>query len=137
MKAQLSISPCQRITWDKNMKKVLIIDDDLSILEAMKLAVEMHGYQVVTLSNAEDAEARVIQVKPDIVLLDVLLSGIDGRDIAYKIKKDPNTKTIPVIMLSASPQTDRSSRDFGADDFLAKPFELHELFKLIDKYLKV
>jgi len=117
------------------MKKVLIIDDDTSILEALKVAVEMQGYQVFTISNGEEAENKIFDIEPDLILLDVLLSGLDGRDIAYKIKNTVETKDIPIIMLSASPQTDRSSRDFGADDFIAKPFELKELFEILKKYL--
>jgi CheY-like chemotaxis protein len=118
-----------------NMKKIMIVDDDLSILDALKVAVELKGYSVTTLSTGEGVDERMREVKPDLLLLDVLLSGLDGRDIAYGIKKDPVLREIPIIMLSASPSTDRSARDFGADDFIAKPFELDQLYSAIEKQL--
>ena len=119
----------------KRNKKILVIEDDSLLANILIDSITRGGYEAINVLDGLQALDTAKKIKPDLILLDVLLSGLDGRDIAYKIKNTVETKDIPIIMLSASPQTDRSSRDFGADDFIAKPFELKELFEILKKYL--
>ena len=114
------------------VKNVLLIDDDPDILEAVSIMLEYGGYQVSNLSNP----AELMTMKeglPDIILLDILLSGIDGRNVCKHLKTNESTRKIPVILLSASKDIELSARHAGADDFLAKPFEMNDLFDKIGK----
>lgn len=109
------------------MKKVLIIEDDEGIIEAMQLAIEMLGYSVKTLSKGDTVVQTVIEFKPDVIMLDLLLSGMDGKEICKKLKSTPETSHVPVIMLSAHPTAKLSAKEAGADYFLPKPFDVNEL----------
>ncbi len=112
-------------------KKILVIDDEIDILEFLAEILELEGYTVVTIDRADHAEQLLTADLPDLILLDVLLSGKDGRDIVKKLKHQAETRHIPVIMFSAHPNAEETARAAGADDFLAKPFELDELLKKI------
>jgi CheY-like chemotaxis protein len=72
---------------------------------------------------------------PDLLLLDIWMSGIDGRDICKELKQKENTKKIPIVLISASREIERSALEAGADDFLAKPFEIDDLLEKIEKHL--
>lgn len=116
------------------MKKILIIDDETSILQAITVALEMKGYEVETSTDGSRAET-VVDSPPDIILLDMLLSGTDGGDVVKFLKGDPRTRDIPVIMFSAHPSAGAESKAVGADDFLAKPFGIYELLETIERNL--
>lgn len=116
------------------MKKILIVDDDRGILEALHLILESEGYFVKTASNAQETFESLENFQPDVVLLDVLLSGEDGRDICKKIKKTHTVSSTPVLMMSAHISAKDSSITNGADGFLAKPFGIGELLEKIAVY---
>ena len=108
----------------------MIADDDPGIVDAVEMLLEFEGY---TVSSTVDG-ATVLDMKdelPDLLLLDIWMSGEDGRDICKQLKKEALTKNIPVIMISASRDIKESALAAGADDFLAKPFEMDELLKKI------
>ena len=111
-------------------KKIMIADDDPGIVDAIEMLLEFEGYQV---SSTIDGST-VLDMKhelPDLLLLDIWMSGEDGRDICKKLKQEDATKDIPVIMISASKDIKESAMAAGADDFLAKPFEMNELLSKI------
>lgn len=112
-------------------KKILVVDDDEDILEPLALLLEGHGYTVETIVKGEQTERKVASFKPDLVLLDILMSGSDGRAICKQLKAVKATKKIPVILMSAHPGASKDSIDAGADAFIAKPFETDELLKKI------
>lgn len=113
------------------MKKIFIADDDEAIVDATSMMLEMVGYEVsYTLNGA--AIQLAAENKPDLILLDIWMSGIDGRDVCRIIKATPQTKDIPVLMISASRHIRESALASGADDFLAKPFEMAVLLEKID-----
>ncbi|MES2829861.1 MAG: response regulator transcription factor [Bacteroidota bacterium] len=115
-----------------NTKKIFIADDDEAIVDATTIMLEAMGYDVTyTLNGSEVADA--MNEKPDLLLLDIWMSGVDGRDICRQIKANPNTNGIPVLMVSASRQIMQSALDCGADDFLAKPFEMNTLLDKIER----
>jgi DNA-binding response OmpR family regulator len=115
-------------------KKVLIVDDDAGILDAISLILEDAGYNILSISDGTIVFKKLEQFKPDMILLDVLLSGSDGRVICKELKNNTATKVIPVVMISAHPTAKLSINDYGADGFLAKPFEAEELLTTIAKY---
>lgn len=115
------------------MKKVLLIDDDESILDAISLILEDEGYLIKTTLKGEEAYHTVAEFMPDVILLDVLLSGKDGREICKNLKANPSLKHIPIILISAHPNAEKSIKTCGADYFLAKPFDTEILLKTVKK----
>ena len=117
-------------------KTILVIDDDESILEAVKLMLEVAGYGVDTLTkNGQLLKKRLAKGFPNLILLDVLLSGFDGRHIAKELKTNKKTTAIPLIMMSAHPHADRTCLEAGADAFIAKPFDIDDLLGMVEKYM--
>lgn len=116
-------------------KKVLIIDDDKDILEPLELLLSSEGYTVDTTTKGEQTFTKIAEFKPDLILLDVLMSGTDGRTICKKIKGDAETKKIKVVMMSAHPSAKFDAKGSGADDFIAKPFEISELLAIVKNNL--
>jgi|SRR5579859_2223535 len=119
----------------RTQKKILVIDDELDILEFLQELLEQEDYTVVTIDKAEYLEKLHDEGLPDLILLDVLLSGKDGREIVKHLKSQQETRHIPVIMFSAHPSAEGTARAAGADDFVAKPFELDELLEKVAHYL--
>ena len=116
-------------------KKILVVDDEPDILEFLEVILEDEGYRVAVANKGEYLEKLDNGNLPDLILLDVLLSGQDGREIVKRLKGQERTKDIPVIMFSAHPSAERTARKAGAEDFLAKPFDVDILLAKIAKYL--
>lgn len=115
--------------------KVLVVDDDKDILEALQIILEREKFTVTTVFKGEETYRKVNEFKPNLILLDVLMSGNDGRTICKKIKSDTKTKHIPIILMSAHPSAARDYAQFGGNNFIAKPFEIEDLIKMIKKYI--
>jgi DNA-binding response OmpR family regulator len=116
--------------------RILVIDDDSGILEVVKIILEDHGFEVIILNNAMSWEDSIKEAKPDLILLDLWMPGIDGGELCTKIKKMEGFKKIPLIMLSASAYTEKVSTTCGANDYLTKPFELSDLLDVVKRNLK-
>ncbi len=121
---------------EQQAKKILVVDDDPDILDALKFLLEFDGYEVKTTEKGEYAEnlRDTNGGLPDLIILDVLLSGKDGRLICQKLKSQLDTKHIPIIMISAHPNAKQSVAAVGADDFMAKPFDADELLSMVMKH---
>lgn len=117
------------------MKKVLVVDDDRDILEAIQLILTSGGYDSLVTTKGDEAYKKIGEYKPHLILLDVLLSGNDGRTICKALKHDSKTKHIPIIMVSAHPSAEASVRKSGADSFVAKPFSIKGLLGEVEKYI--
>ncbi len=117
-------------------KKVLVADDDTAILEVVTYMLEDAGYDVKTTVD-EQTEAMAQQYVPNVILLDIWMSGMDGRKICKSLKTHKSTKHIPIIMISANKDTKKFAKESGADSFLAKPFEMEELLAKVAKYVNV
>lgn len=115
-------------------KNIIVVDDDLDILEAISLMLEDAGYTVTTNSKGDLIELLDVNDLPAMIILDMLLSGSDGRDIARQLKAQEYTKHIPVIMLSAHPKAEQEAQLSGVDDFLSKPFEMDELLEKVARF---
>ena len=116
------------------MKKILVVDDDESILELVQFVLENEGYKVQTSSNGACFQQLHGEL-PDLILLDILLSGEDGREICRQLKSSEQTKHIPVIFFSAHFSAGDITAMSGADAFLPKPFHLGDLIALVKRYL--
>ncbi len=114
-------------------KKILVADDDPAIVDSMKTILEMEGYEVDTTEDGGDVY-KLSGNFPDLMLLDIRMSGYDGREICRYLKQKPKTRNIPIIMISANLDMQQSARDSGADDFIAKPFNLDDLLSKVKKY---
>src|SRR5947209_10868289 len=124
-----------RTCMQSQQKKILVVDDEPDILEFLQVILEEEGYVVATTDKGEYVEKLHDGGLPDLILLDVLLSGKDGRDIVKQLKRQEETKHIPVIMFSAHPSAEETARACGADDFLPIPFEIDVLLNIIANYL--
>jgi DNA-binding response OmpR family regulator len=124
------------IDMEQQAKRILVVDDDPDILDALQFMLEYAGYEVKTTEKGEYAEnlRATNGGLPDVIILDVLLSGKDGRLICQKLKSREETKRIPIIMISAHPNAKQSVAAVGADDFLAKPFDMDDLLTKIAQY---
>lgn len=118
-----------------SQKKILVIDDDQDILNFLDDLLQMEGYQVAVSPKVDFLENPYNEDWPDLILLDVFLSGKDGRDLVKQLKKQRETRQIPIIMFSAHPIAEETARAAGADDFLAKPFDLDDLLAKVQVYL--
>lgn len=115
-------------------KKILVCDDDQSILEVVEIVLTSNNYQVSTLTNGKAIQKKVIDLQPDVILLDLWMPGIDGKEITKLLKSNDQTKNIPIIILSALNDTEKIAHSIGADNFLAKPFDINDLLKMVEKY---
>ena len=116
-------------------EKILVVDDDQNICELLRLYLTKEGYQVTLASDGEDALNQYGQVKPDMVLLDVMMPKLDGWEVCRRIRKEGDT---PVIMLTAKGETfDKVlGLELGADDYIIKPFDSKELVARVKAVLR-
>ncbi|MGX5689688.1 response regulator receiver domain-containing protein [Arcticibacter tournemirensis] len=118
-------------------KKILAVDDNPAILDALNDILSFEGYEVVTLSDGSFIFEAIAESHPDLILLDVMLDNLDGRDICHAIKDDRNTNHIPVILISATHNLQDTLKNEGApNDFIAKPFDIDFLLTKIDTQLR-
>jgi len=121
---------------NEKMKKILVVDDNQEILEVIELILELEGYQVSALIDANHFNERLTAFKPDLILLDVMLGSLDGRDLCNSLKADKVTVNIPVIMISASHNlNDMQNRVCYPNDFIAKPFDIDNLISKVNQQL--
>jgi CheY-like chemotaxis protein len=118
---------------DGHPKTVLIADDDLAIVDVLGILLEEEGYAVAMITGG-DVIQETQRVQPDVILLDVRLSGQDGREICRSLKRQDETKGIPIILVSANHDLPAIAQEAGADDHLAKPFDIDDLLTKIAIY---
>src|SRR5258708_38816775 len=115
-------------------KRILVADDDPAIVDCLQIILEEANYVVETASNG-DTIPKVKRFQPDLILLDVWMSGEDGRTICKNLKSQEQTKHIPIIMISATSYIEESTKKAGAEDFLPKPFQMNELLARVEKFV--
>jgi CheY-like chemotaxis protein len=119
------------------MAKILVIDDDPDVRAVISMVLKKQGYEVDTASRREEALAKLEGGLPSLILLDVLLSGADGRELCREIKTNEKTSSIPVIMLSGHPGAANKLESYGADDFVAKPVNTQALLQKLTHQMNV
>ncbi len=114
-------------------KTVLIVDDEAAIREMVSLALETAKFNVLEASDSQEGRAIIIDSQPDVVLLDWMMPGTTGLELLRRLRRDPLTEKIPVILLTAKTSEDSkiTGLDSGADDFISKPFSPKELVSRI------
>jgi CheY-like chemotaxis protein len=115
-------------------KKILVADDDPGIIDAMQILLEDEGYEVITTTDGETI-LKMYEQKPDLVFLDIWMSGMNGNVICRKLKEDKETRDIPIIIFSANRDTEEISMECGADGFLSKPFEVKDLMQIVRNHV--
>ncbi|MDP4285939.1 MAG: response regulator [Bacteroidota bacterium] len=118
------------------MKRVLIVDDNNDILWVVGLILKKYGFDVITTLKGEEVLAKTKTFSPQLILLDVFLSGIDGIEVCNQLKSAPETKDIPVIMFSAHTDFKELKKFCKADDFVSKPFDAGELVQKINSQIE-
>lgn len=110
-------------------RTILIVDDEEPIRDMLRLALEMADYTCLEADNAQSAHSLIIDHKPDLILLDWMLPGTSGIELARRLKKDELTASIPIVMLTAKGEEDNKVQglEAGADDYITKPFSTREL----------
>ena len=119
-------------------KHLLIVDDEVDITETVKIRLEYNGYTVSLAYDGLDGIEKARTKKPDLILLDILMPHLDGFEVCRRLQKIPETKDIPVIMLTAvkTEETLQKAREAGAQDYVLKPFESAELVEIVRFYLE-
>ena len=117
------------------MKKILVVDDDVDILALVQMILTMHDFSVDAISKWENIPDSLVNFHPDLILLDISLIGADGRIICKQLKQSNDSKDIPVILFSANTEMGNNYREYQAEDFIAKPFEMAYLVKTIRHYV--
>ena len=116
------------------MKKVLVVDDDPDILEVFELALESENYTVYPLLSPRFIFKTIKEFNPDLIILDIMLNGMDGREVFKQLKSSPETDKIPVIMASARyKESYISSQKHNPDDYLEKPFNMTEMLQKVNR----
>ena len=117
---------------------VLVIEDEASLTTLLRYNLESQGFRVASIANGGDAMGAIAAATPDLVLLDWMLPGVSGIEICRKIRRDPQTRALPVILLTArGEESDRvRGLDCGADDYVVKPFGVAELIARIGAVLR-
>jgi DNA-binding response OmpR family regulator len=120
---------------NNNAIKILLVDDEPDLLGIVELVLVKKGFRVTALESPPSVDD-LLKVDPDVVFLDLLLKGQHGVDICQRIKADPRSKDIPVVIVSAhtAPEVKEACEACQADDFLTKPFDIHELGRKAQLY---
>jgi CheY-like chemotaxis protein len=112
--------------------KLLIVDDEVAILEALTDILSVEGYEVATAANGAEGLKRASVERPDLILLDLMMPVMDGQEMLRRLKEDPNLRAIPVVVMSAGRVT---KAELQGSHFLAKPFELDDLLDTVNAEL--
>lgn len=120
------------------MKRILIIEDDVIMRENTAEILELADYEVKTAPNGKAGSILAKEIKPDLIICDIMMPELDGYGVLHILSKDPNTSSIPFIFLTAKAEKSemRKGMDLGADDYLTKPFEETELLNAIETRLR-
>lgn len=117
-------------------KSVWVVDDDLSILEVTRIVLEDAGFNVKAIPNDRLLMEALHKEQPCLILLDIYLSGVDGRDVSKQIKSLPEIKNIPIIMMSAATDLRNKTKEGHADGFIKKPYDIFSLVEMINKHIR-
>jgi two-component system response regulator MprA len=133
----------QGATWQAGQEKqpplkVLVVDDEDNIIELIRLGLRYEGFQVEVASDGEQGITLAQRINPDLVILDLMMPGIDGLEVTRRLRSNPTTRDVPILMLTAKDEVgDRIlGLQTGADDYLTKPFDFYELLERIKAILR-
>ena len=117
-------------------ERILVVDDDSGIGEMLQTLLEFYGFQVVVTEKPDQTEELIEKHDIDLVMLDMLISGVNGTDVCARLRKNEATENTPVLMMSALHDAGPKCKKAGADDFIAKPFEMEDLVETINELMQ-
>ena len=119
-------------------RTIFIADDELDFVSTLKSRLEFEGFVVITAADGKEALQRITDEKPDLILLDIMMPTMNGYQVCRELKTNPDTRPIPVLMLTAkSQESDRFwGKEAGADDYVTKPFDMEDLIEKIGGLLE-
>lgn len=119
-------------------KRILIVDDETELAYAIQIRLKQAGYEVLTAYDGFEGLEKARKENPDLILLDILMPGMDGYQMLRKLKENNQTKSIPVIMLTAKSQLEdvTQATNLGVEDYIVKPFDYLAMLGKIKKALK-
>ncbi|MES2684501.1 MAG: phosphate regulon transcriptional regulator PhoB [Pseudomonadota bacterium] len=119
-------------------KQILVIEDEASIRDMLRFALERAEFRITTAANAQEARLRIAESCPDLILLDWMMPGLSGVEYAKELKNGATTKDIPIIMVTARAEEEDKVRalNIGADDYVSKPFSFPELIARIQAVMR-
>ncbi len=116
-------------------KTIILVEDDESFSEALRINLEYEGYTVISLSNGKTLKAHIQQNFPALIIIDYRLPGKNGSKLIKEIKSQAATKNVPVFLMSANQKNmQQLAKDVGAEIFLGKPFEIDEFISQVNRY---
>ena len=121
-----------RIPGKTMVDKVLVVDDEVKILSFVRMSLRLSGYQVITTTSGEESLELIQSEKPDLLVLDIFMPGIDGFEVLRRLR---TVSELPVIMMSSHSSASGQGLSLGASNFLAKPFRPYELVQRITALL--
>ena len=120
---------------NKTANRILVLDDDPDIGIMIKIMLEYKGYSVILTDRADKAADIIRTNEINLLIMDMLLSGVNGTDVCTGLKQNSLTSSTPIMMISAHPNAKQICMDAGADDFISKPFDMQDLIARIDRLL--
>ncbi|MEW6101686.1 MAG: response regulator [Candidatus Omnitrophota bacterium] len=119
-------------------KRILVADDEPDIVRTISIMLESEGYEVVTALEGEEAVKKAFENNPDLLILDMLLPGINGTQVAAILKKDTRYSKVPVVLITAQAQKsdEPALKAAGADFYMIKPFDLYALKDKVEELLR-
>lgn len=120
-----------------NKGKILVVDDEVYILQILEFSLGAEGFEVITANNGELAVAKAVQTQPDLIVLDIMMPVLDGYETCRRLKRQGETKNIPVILLTAKGREadKRLGFEVGAADYIVKPFSPSRLISRIEEII--
>jgi len=119
-------------------KKILVVDDEVEFVDAVKMMFDAHGYDVIGAYNGLDGVEKAKKNSPSVILLDLAMPVVSGFDALTQLKNDPRTSLIPVIVITAQNDIEYAfdAGKLGANDYVIKPVRMESLLELINKYTR-
>ena len=119
-------------------RKILIVEDEVSLLKLESILLTTRGYKVSGVTDGLKALEEIKKDMPDLVLLDIMIPGIDGFEVCRRIKADPVTANLPVVMLTAKKSSADQTRgiEAGADAYITKPFKSAKIIEIVEELLR-
>ncbi|MFN2463366.1 MAG: response regulator transcription factor, partial [Candidatus Dormibacteria bacterium] len=120
---------------DPSRGTVMIVDDEMALVRVLAMHLEQEGYEVLTATNGPDALAQMRQRQPQVVLLDAMMPGMSGLEVCRRVREDDHLSRAHVIVLTANAGFQETAREAGADEFMTKPFHLHDLSQVVERMM--
>ena len=120
-------------------KKIMVVDDEESLLELLRGILEAEGYEVITVASGQECLSKLKGVKPDLIIMDMMMPGMSGRETTEKIRSDPKTRDIKVAFLTVAKFSEtgmKSLKDMKVVEYINKPFDNADLLEKIKRIIK-